>query len=949
MSKVWIKRTLSVAIIGIFILSGVFSSTAKAASADQNTSQSTEDESSDYYGRLSAIFLGDGTSKSFRVFVKGERLYVDVSSLADNFSMPCSFGKNNVQILCRNDKVNGALIIDFKKNSRSVHKYDGNVNAEKYRTPYKCIHNDEGFWIPFKFAINMMGADCLIYKDVLYISSFHESLNAIAISAANGSSSVTDKCIAIRSAAGKSQSPAADSALESELTKNKWLYELKPDLELVNNKDADAELATYLISNVSPEGYKEAEQYYELENLYVIYPMMEVLEDNGTDIFSMFDHLDENECKNMIEQAAANAANSNPEAKYSDAYQRAYKDLAGYDPVSGKWDKDSQKLLSFVQSLISYKGRQSEVDGVTMDLISDIPTFGNEVMEIGPTVISGTATITTYAWNSLAQNRYASEQFDKFLKEKGKKALTNNELYSQLRDRIDNYNDYVYEPVSDFFNDTIIDNGTDDGRENFLKGYLSEQKTDKVTNGLDMLIFGIDCIQYNKKIDEAMLKDYINAETAYLDAVNLTEQIQYSMKREKPDIGRAYIFYKSDYVANFYLLKVLQSEKSSLSEDQKETYRSQLQSIIDLECSNMAAIQIGIDYGLTKSQNAKYNKAYDDSKYIPLVEELFIGMGNTNGNMNAGGLVTISEHYIAYSEQGFADDNRIVHIKNREGNTEIDTINDLIYWLNLYEDGDNAYLYFVNNNKDICSYNINNKQTSTIATGSYQKLMIDDGCLYYVSDNGLYRCDLINGLADMDSSKQLCSDVGSCICYSTGGIYYSNTSGEICKINRSDFSVKPLGIFSNSFDLGTVAIYYVNANDSKKIYSYNLLNGTSKEIGERTDCNLLIVYHGNIYYKVINGYDDGLVYMLNPVVNVDHEIVYAIGLDGDSDDNYSYNSPDSKYYQWSTLGNRIFNIADGQIYNEGGTFCFTSIPSNGISFGNLVMKIVYSFTKVQSE
>ena len=901
---------------------------------DTGAVEDTEEEPKEIYGKLSAIYYGDGDEKRFRVMVTDGKLYVDAESLGSELGMYVGVHEKDVQLLL-DDEWRGQRVASFRMNSTYAWYHDG-VRMLEYKMPYKSIENEEGRWIPFRFAIKIMGSEVIRLDNTVYLSEFHESIeNAVDRVAATYYESA-ELILGLGRVYDNYTEIEKQVALE-ELRNKDWVKNVEA---VWNTKTAEGanykELATYLVSNYCPEFIMDSRQYMELLNLYVAGPMMwnAAIIDGGSaesEIAALTEAVTAEDVAQAFMNAMASIEKANPEIVYNHAYNQIYKDTIGLDPITRTWNDEDVRMDEWIAELNAYSGIASHYTNQLYDSVTSILNVPDNVTN-GLAVLLNELTVFK---NMTAKNAYAVALFDAYL-QTNYTTSAEEALYEELQKRVNNYIAYLVEYQNAFISDRFM-------FEDTFMGGLGEDLSDEIIG--EILGDDVSTIWGQEKSVITFFADMRAAReadfTEYTGNYSAGKALSRGLRRDINETGSAelaYLYYKTDALALHFMDKALSSsEKNAIEIDMDRIIlASDIEWLIEEETYHMSIIKMGIDYGLQEEENEAYNNAYNDEGFLPLVVEVDNVMSNTNGNMNAGGFASEIENYKLICRQPMAQPFQRKIINKNDG-TEVGNGKGWFWWINMYEAEDDIYIYGITDDGEIIFKELDG-EAELIRSGKNKKLIICNGYLYYQEDTTLYRREMSEGLVVGAEEVVLC-DLGECLAYIGNDIYYSNTNTEICKFTK-DGECIPLGIYSNSFDIMDNIIYYANLNDNNSIYAYYLMFEQSEKVGNVPNCYYLNVNGKQLYYKVDDDCSEGIVYALTPYANVVRVAVYACYYPN-MDEEYT---PPVRY--GDSYGGRIFNIVDGKVYNEGTMQYIAEMPAYGFSWKNIIMYVIYSAMKI---
>ena len=942
-------------------------------------------------GRL-PVYCMDNNGNLFwlEVYSEDNRLYVESNSFAKKFGYLTAETKTSVQFLqCANEEgeeYRWMLVSDFKINSDRVW-IQSDRKTTYYKAPYKTLKKDDEIWIPLQFALKVMGREMIVNEGFIVVSQPHESEEMI-LERCNTSNTpeMLDQSIRYLNTLNLGFETKSDSllpeAIAAEKNKYDWLYSKISDPEITGETSEEGmnELATYLVANVTPESQAYMDSYYELAQMYMSPSLMLA----GTDVAgSMIYALSAKENgenveeankmaaeaivkgKAVVEESAATVKEASPATlEYNDAFINAYTDLTGYNPITEDWENETV-YQELIQCMYNYSGDPD--DGIVKTL-----TFGLSFVPYvskAKNSIASLCSANKIMTGALAENEFASERFENYLDNNSSK---DDEMVKVLRARINNYTEYQAQLLNKYLVEAV-----EKDIEGYAAGKLDKElgipcggsEMLKILDGKELTQADIEAFsekavrkiivseipmaklfflpqdiqQYCKEMEEIADKRLKKSKGAYLHAVAFANEIRVNAYNNK-NIDWAYCYFKADYTANRYYLSVLSKTfdlkgLSGLTQDDLRM-ESLMNEAIKEDLYHMAEIRTGIKYGLSEEDNEAYNAVYDDTPLLAFIEEINLSLGNSNGNINSYGIITTSEEHVYYNDYLR---NYSVHMTNSNGSKDKIIIREPAFWLNAICTEENEYLYYINDNSDICVYDVSNAAKSIVCQGNFNRLMIAYGYLFAVENGTLYRF-VYNGTDTLTERYEIIKNVGSCIVYQSDEIYYSSILNELCRCDFDGEESEGFGIYTSSFDIANGNIYYSDNIDSGRIHSYNLITKKDTLILDVKDTYGLIYYAGMVYYKVDSSTSNGMVYAVMPAINRQITRVYTAEVDP-----AKYSGATDRWVKANAFGTdtrRIFNISNGKIVNEGYFRMFVKHPMVGVNLntfwgymGNLISKM----------
>ena len=969
-------RIISFLLILPFLVSNPISAYAK---------EYDETVQSDLYGRLPVYLLDDGGDLSYlEVYRHKNDLYVQASSFASRFGYSIGYTDDGVQFLqtenSSDEDYSWTFLSNFKNRSRSVWVYDG-VEVTNYTAPCKTIKNDHGTWIPLQFAIKIMGREMVINSGLAVVSEPHETINTIINNVAGADSRLFPVIVEFNDLIEETDVATTTShiltqAIASESEKNSWIgraVNKSVPIEAVSKAGVD-ELATYLVANLGPENTELIKTYYELMLMYMDQGYIQAADSIIDEAFDTGFSSDTSyeEGKNIIESYAnAFAENNCATINYNYAFENAYSGLTGYSPISKEWTNEFV-YNDFLDTMITYKGNPSETTKACIDYcVSFVCNYASVVGYCGSFVGRGgfasfvgdlntfntlSEGITEFyvfarcARNILSENTYSRDIFENYLLE-NKSHTADSDLIKSLSERVENFTEYQIKVLDEQIDDInaideeeaiddtaeVIVDKIDDKMNEYIPGPSHLYKT-----LYNVFSFGYDLDEFLEEYDEKIQNELIMDNTNYILAKGLADEIGRYVASNK-DANWAYIFYRTDYISNYYHYMALDninpSEYSSISEEDISEIRSLLYQIMNEDTYQLASLRSGVNYGLNPKDNTSYNNNYEDSKYIALVEEISMSKGNSNANINNCGFATTSTNYKFYVD---TENNYKAYMESLDKKgSAVEVSNSWAHWLNAFEKDGVEYLIYVNENMDLCSYNTESGKTVTLSDGNYSNAMVAFGYIFAKEKGALCRLELLEG-SRVGEKKRIVPDVGECVVYDDDMILFADKTGEVYKTDIDGIEKIDLGINSDSFDLSNGNLYFSNNIDNRTLYIYNIMTGISTKLGTTENTYCINVNNGLVYFKIDDGKSSSLVYSIVPFVDTAIPRVYSWK---GTDEFWGVSNIDIVVASGRD-GRRVYNISDGKIYNEGYMWTLTEYPLAGISGKSIIGFISYKISDI---
>ncbi|MCR5598195.1 MAG: DUF5050 domain-containing protein [Lachnospiraceae bacterium] len=920
----------------------------------------------DKIGRLPVYCMDNGNQKWLQVRVHEDMLYVNSKSFASKFGYLMAQTEDSVQFLqCANsegEEYLWTLVSIFSIDSNEVKLFDG-TDTYYYESPYKCIEDKDEVWIPLQFALKLMGRELCVNQGVIIVSRPHEPQFVIINNTDRKRGTDIYNCVQISklmNALGYevNADPCVYEAIYDEGEKYGWLYkyvENAPELGEATDDGLD-ELATYLVSNVSPENEAMFAVYYELMQMYMSPELILAGGDVAGSLLSSTGEWSEEEIesgKQIVEASAMSINNGNtPNLAYNDAYRRAYRGLAGLDPIDMEW-VDEMIYDELCASLIVYSGDPDDAAFTTLSYaVSLLGNLGSLFEVHALESIGGISDFLTpilveiqCSKNMLAEDDYSSSCFESYVdrrsdyRDEWVRYLRNSNLVQHINERADDYDAYQIELIEKYKTSGVMDPISGEIKNSFEEGL---KEIEGAVPLFRLINIGIDYTEYVQKMNEIAETKLKKDTGAYRYSKQFAAEIQdyIALHKDDPEVlDWAYCYYKTDYISNFYYLNSLGGSESEVWENYNEysQIKRRFEEVIKEDIYHMAEIRAGIRYGIAPEENEEYNAIYDDGVLLDYINYNVFSTGNTNANINAYGFVTETESNLFEVN---AKDYYHVYMTSKDSGDKIQVTDCPGMWLNAIEIEGNDYLYYIDNSGSINVYDVSNETNTIIEEGSYSTLMVAYGFMFAKENGTLYAFELLPP-SEVGDKIELFNDVGECVAYTDDYIYYTDSNGDLYKTDLDGENKQSLGINTGSFDISNGCIYYSDNNDGGRIYLYNELTGISTKMSDVESTYCINLNKGMIYYKVGDDISEGLVYSLVPFI--DEPITRIYSWEGD-DDEIGVEVPSDLVTDFGRSNQRLYNVANGKIYNEGYLWILSEYPLAGINKNAILGLIGYKLS-----
>ena len=856
-----LKNTISLYLMLVVLILAPFSSYARAS----ENAVSEDSAQENIYGRLPVYLLDNGGSISYlEVYKCNENLYVKASSFARKMGYSIGYKTNGVQILQTENssdrEYRWLFLSEFENNSKSVCVFDG-TDITNYTAPCATIKNDQGTWIPLQFAIKIMGREMVINSGVAVISEPHESISTIINNVSVLDLRLFPAIVEFNKEVEETYTnPILTQAVFAETSNSVWLARfldksVDEKSTLIEGVD---ELATYLVSNLGPENKAIYKTYFELMLMYMDQGYLQAADsliDCGATIDSNFSaDTSFDEGKEIIESSAASFIDSNSSTlEYNYAFDNTYRALTGYSPLKKEW-VDEMVYADFLDTMITYKGAPDKGIITSMEFITSLlGPLSNYKSNISHLYVSARC-----ARNELAENAYSRDIFKDYLST-NRAHSANSLLIKSISERVENYEAYQKKILDEHAKEVQSIDDEDIKEDLVDKGTKNRPAVSSLYEVVRLFHDYSNCLLTLDRI--AQQKLMIDNRNFYLAKGLANELARYISDHR--DADWAYIFYRSEYISNYYLSSALSNSKASnyISDESKSAIITLLNSVMNKDTYQLALLRAGSDYGLKLEDNVSYNEKYDDSAYIEVLENVDMSKGNSNSNINNCGFVTMSTNHKFYVDAE-NDYKAYMESPGKKGN-KVEVSNGWAHWLNSFEDGDTEYLLYVNENLDLCSYNTISGETLILSEGDYSNAMVAYGYVFAKENGTLYRLELQKG-TNVGEKIPIAENVGDCIAYDYDMILFSDEDGKVFKTNIDGLERTDLEINSDSFDIDNGNLYYSNNEDNRTIYVYNIMTGISTKLSTEENAYCLNVNNGLVYFKIDDGKSSSLVYSLVP-------------------------------------------------------------------------------------
>ena len=913
---------------------------------------SNMEETTDTEGRLPVYIMdGSGNSAYLDVITKDGNLFARAESFAKKFGYILGYTDDYVQFYQQeqyDDAFRWTFLSSFKINGRDVWTYDG-YEKEDYEAPVKTIKKGDSVWIPLQFALKIMGREIVISNGIILVSEPHETFGTVIHrtrgenlqfwrAAAEINKEVEDSGDTTTSIRVKTLAMDTGSG-------SSWLLKAAADLPRSNTVSLDnvSELTTFLVSNLAPENNALYRTYFELLSMYAGQNAFNIA-DEALDGFLFESELAEStlaEGKKIIENFADRFLENNCDTlKHNDAFKAAYVGLTGYDPIDKVWTDDTV-YVDLYNTLTTYKDNSNEVFNENISYYASFfDTFmGTGMLDYVGSGISCLCVTFTSMRNENAKNLYASDMFKQYLSE-SENHPANSGLRKNLLQSINDYRGTI-QKMRDKLQAEILTPDYGDYTDSLIDALFG----DFIGSVRDTLSLQKNYKEHLEKLEELEYKEHLSSAQNYmLSKIFVSELREYV--REKETLESAYLFYRTEYVSNYYLSKAMSyyaGRFDKMPSEKQRTINSLLRNVTDEESYQMAVIKSGIEYGLSPAQNRDYNKDYDDSKLIAFVENVIMSKGNSNGNINNCGFSAVSSNYRFYVTNEAWTDVYCVYMQALEKDSErVPVTNNWAHWLNTYESDGIEYLIYVDDKMDIRVYNAVTGENKEFSSGSYSNVMVAYGYVFAKEDGNLVKI-AITPDASAGEKTNIIRGVGDCVVYEEDTIIYSDASGNVYKTDFAAEDRTDLGINSSSFDISLGNLYYSDNNDNGTIHAKNLLTGADIKMASVENTYCIIIYGGLIYFKIADGENSRLVYSVVPFV--DKAIPRVFAWKGGDFDWFDSDTGDEHAKSFRNAG-RVFNISNGKIINEGMHWRLKEYPLAGVNFGAVLGYVVYKVSQL---
>ena len=236
--------------------------------------------------------------------------------------------------------------------------------------------------------------------------------------------------------------------------------------------------------------------------------------------------------------------------------------------------------------------------------------------------------------------------------------------------------------------------------------------------------------------------------------------------------------------------------------------------------------------------------------------------GNTNGNLQEGGYVVVSDGWMYYTNTSIVGSEYTHHNlykRKLDGSCETKLVGArACYMINVIED----WIYYVEGshitNHPVsgypCRISVDGKKSKLLNTQSVSGLIATNQYLFFriwssfgvlQRTGDLYRMDL-NG-----NNKLLLTEGVFEFSIDSNWIYYSNIMDDRClyKVDYNGENITKLNTdYSSYINIAGDYIYYTNPNEGDKLFRIKN-DGTHREIISENQCMNVNLYGGYIYYR----------------------------------------------------------------------------------------------------
>ena len=664
------------------------------------------------YGKIPIYTRHNGVESNIDVMIKDGNLYVHAESLESKMGVTIGYTDESIQILCQDTSGNNFCerntLYNYEYNTKNVWAQEiGSKDMIEYTLPFEVVKNDKGTWLPFQFVFKVMGSETIIMDGKVHISKANDSIENILIRCLeqidepyNELNTVLQERGYVRGGYGLFMNLCKNYPKSFCVIKNEAISRIKDiayDARNKGNKEKGyEEFAKYLLSNISDEHNIIATNYEEYIGTYIqnrsfVKRLKKILDDA---IYQSGKTLKEDSTKKIVLDDLDIIRRSNSDTLLmNNEFCNVYKVLYGYDIKERKWGEGAEIKL-FNAFCNSYSGDESNISSLLGGVKGNFYLLMLNISNLN------------------AEDVYISNIFRKYY---------SNKLYSSNDDLIKLHNEI--KKYSESYSKEMLNN------INKIKDQIAcEMAFSKITDEAKLDSFNrfatslinkdlvFDLAELPEKITEVI--DYINGERhreylrnnadMFIPALELAKEIGRDIKSNSGDKDLAYAYFRTEYLANRFIIDCLDNNytKRKLGGN-ADKIEKELETQNEKFLYNMTILRMGIDYGLKQADNEDYLKKYNDGKIIRLVNNKTDARGITNGNLNACGLMTSDEKYIYYCNM---NTDYKLYRENKITQDKECILKDWCHWINIYEENNMRYIFYINKEGSICRVNLKNNK-----------------------------------------------------------------------------------------------------------------------------------------------------------------------------------------------------------------------------------------------
>ena len=164
------KQTIAFIICFVIVLSSAISSFEINALAFSNNAMEKEQ-----YYRINVLAGSADTEQELSLMVVNGNVYAEATELAAIMGYDCGIKDGSLCIFNNDNNEIPHLNCLFYNGKKTVHRSIV-LGQGEYESPYNCIINDKGGWIPFEYSIYLLNSSMLILDDCIYIEKPHKKV-----------------------------------------------------------------------------------------------------------------------------------------------------------------------------------------------------------------------------------------------------------------------------------------------------------------------------------------------------------------------------------------------------------------------------------------------------------------------------------------------------------------------------------------------------------------------------------------------------------------------------------------------------------------------------------------------------------------------------------------------------------------------------------------------------